>query len=1147
MAPSRGKGKDRVSASAAAHASSTSRQRRPRTTRKTQDAVPDVYQDMVDEAVSSPTNVDNDGRPLKKRKMVASVHAASTPNQSKVNGSLNHNAKTLVQPEATDTDGDDGVAVRPQQTVEASSDDQEDDLDFEEIDLYHAAGSRSKTDRDEDVIQDVSVIIEPNKTSKRSTTARRKPATAAEKTLRLQIHKTHLLCLLVHAFYVSSWCNNTTVHTRLRRLVSAKTISYLNPKASDSQFQRNRSFMDGLQQALDVFKSQYEVTASGMRSAQWLVHGENTQSEGDATAMDHSDFVHAAQLLEGSQDTGNQLFCALLRSVGVEARLVCSLQTLPLAPSAGVKTSTPHKFSKPTVYAMASDTDPASDVSADDASVKSSTSIGSVPPPRRRLGQPSLAVVPTPAPPPKKKKLVRKLTYPIWWVEAFNTAHQKWVPIDPVVTGTLNRPSKFEPSSSYALNQMSYVVAFEDDGVVRDVTRRYTKAYNAKTRRNRIDVTEGGTVWLRKALRLFRRRGTLDRDQVEDADLAKKEAQEGLPSNVQDFKDHPYYALERHLKRNEVVHPKREVGKANAGTAAKPRMESVFRRQDVLVCRSADKWYRLGREMKAGEQPLKHVPARRSRRERSEDDGEASTGLYSAYQTQLYVPPPVVNGKVPRNAYGNLDVYAPSMVPCGGTHIRHALAQRAARTLGIDFADAVTGFQFKGRHGTAIIQGVIVPSTAVDGVWAVIDGFEDAQQAEEDRGRSLEALRLWKRFMIGLRIKERVKGYGGGDDDDDDDDGIRQELDEAEDEQHTVAEAGGFFPDEGADFEALPTAGRFRVDGSEETTYTSRSKGLNVMPEQSDEDLADHVPETRSTKRTRRRKTVQSDESDDSVEDTATTPMPSRRTRAARTSRGTVPKQSETQEDQQLITGIENHTGELKDHLHPENHTGANYAGGFLPEEGERLEDAAGGFVTESSQDDGLAGGFIPDDTADYSQLDRQAGAVTQEGIDHNDIDSEQGLFYGDDADDEDNANGVDLATVDGNEPAAEDEDDVKSNAMSAPNSHADVHNVDGTAFGHNPHDTGHAIDGLRPSTRLSIGDPNLSAGVDAPGPVVGIADTNDSAGTSRLTGDTLALANAREPPAQDRADQDEADERGSLLSHDPEDEDAEPDWLESD
>ena len=52
------------------------------------------------------------------------------------------------------------------------------------------------------------------------------------------------------------------------------------------------------------------------------------------TTHDKDDFIEAAKSLEGSRDVGAQLFCALLRSVGVQARLVCSLQPLPCAPGA---------------------------------------------------------------------------------------------------------------------------------------------------------------------------------------------------------------------------------------------------------------------------------------------------------------------------------------------------------------------------------------------------------------------------------------------------------------------------------------------------------------------------------------------------------------------------------------------------------------------------------------------------------------------------------------------------------------------------------------------------------------------------------------------------------------------------------------------
>ena len=187
----------------------------------------------------------------------------------------------------------------------------------------------------------------------------------------------------------------------------------------------------------------------------------------------------------------------------------------------------------------------------------------------------------------------------MYWVEAFNEAVQKWVPIDPLVTKTIAKPSKLEPPAGDPGNTMSYVIAFEDDGSARDVTRRYTKAYNAKTRRDRVEITKDGEKWWRRVMKLFRRSCDMDRDQVENAELTTKEAAEPMPRNAQDFKDHPYYALERHLKRHEVIHPKREVGKVGAGRSGTTNiLEPIYRRRDVHQLKSADKWYRMGREIK---------------------------------------------------------------------------------------------------------------------------------------------------------------------------------------------------------------------------------------------------------------------------------------------------------------------------------------------------------------------------------------------------------------------------------------------------------------------------------------------------------------------------------------------------------------------
>lgn len=386
-------------------------------------------------------------------------------------------------------------------------------------------------------------------------------------------------------------------------------------------------------------------------------------------------------------------------------------------------------------------------------------------------------------------------SYPVFWVEAFNEGAQKWIPVDPLVTKSLAKPSKFEPPASDPYNSMSYVIAFEEDASARDVTRRYAKAFNAKTRKLRVESTRSGEKWWNKTLQAWEKPFLDDRDEAEISELTSKSAAEPMPRNIQDFKDHPIYALERHLHRNEVIFPRRVIGHVGLSktTSNSDNLEPVYRRSDVHVVRSADKWYRLGRDVKVGEQPLKHVRAKRPRTGFISDEEEAEveeTALYAEYQTQLYQPPPVVQGRIPKNTYGNLDVYVPSMVPPGAIHIKRPEAARAARLLGINYADAVTGFEFRGRRGTAVFGGIVIACEYHEALEEVLKSFAEERQHAALEARTAEVLRLWRLFLVKLRIAERVRTYAAGDEEQSD---LASNMitDEAE------SAGGGFLPEPG--------------------------------------------------------------------------------------------------------------------------------------------------------------------------------------------------------------------------------------------------------------------------------------------------------------------------------------------------------------
>jgi xeroderma pigmentosum group C-complementing protein len=358
---------------------------------------------------------------------------------------------------------------------------------------------------------------------------------------------------------------------------------------------------------------------------------------------------------------------------------------------------------------------------------------------------------------------LKESSYPVYWVEILDVGHQKWQPVDAVVTHTFWKPRSLEPPITDRENAMSYVIAFDADGTAKDVTRRYAKAYAAKTRRIRIETAiEGGDRWWRKAMKPYRRLVLTDLDQIEDNELAGVEAREPMPRNVQDFKDHPIYALERHLRRAEVLLPDAmPSGTVSAGN--KGPLEKIYRRKDVRIARSADKWYRLGREVKPNEIPAKWLPKKaRPRNGRFADDrddderDDAGTPMYTHDQTEQYEPPPVRNGRIPKNKFGNIDVYVPSMVPRGGVHITGEHAAKAAFLVGVDYAPALTGFDFKGRHGTAVLNGVVVAKEAEEAVRAAIEAMGDLEQEAEDERRRAMAMRMWRRMLMGLRIRERV-------------------------------------------------------------------------------------------------------------------------------------------------------------------------------------------------------------------------------------------------------------------------------------------------------------------------------------------------------------------------------------------------------
>jgi len=130
-------------------------------------------------------------------------------------------------------------------------------------------------------------------------------------------------------------------------------------------------------------------------------------------------------------------------------------------------------------------------------------------------------------------------------------------------------------------------------------------------------------------------------------------------------------------------------------------------------------------------------------------------------QTELYIPPPVENGIVPKNTYGNIDVYTPSMVPAGGIHVIRPSIAHAARFAGIDYADAVSGFDFVRNKANARITGIVVAQENLEGLLTIWEGMMERVRNEEERLRIKAVLERWKKFFVGMEIRKRLDDMHG--------------------------------------------------------------------------------------------------------------------------------------------------------------------------------------------------------------------------------------------------------------------------------------------------------------------------------------------------------------------------------------------------
>ncbi|KAI1114449.1 Rad4 transglutaminase-like domain-containing protein [Nemania sp. NC0429] len=578
------------------------------------------------------------------------------------------------------------------------------------------------------------------------------------------------------------------------------------------------------------WKQRFRITAPGLRKWGYM----NARRLGKLRAAFEKDGRDVARFGErvdnidelrqlardciGSRDVGAQLFTALLRGLGLDARMVANIQPLGFG------------WSK----AEEADEEMEQQVNGGQTDTKNTKAIGrkaAVKKPARRqtrrsdqealkmdlddsdeylepLGEseddssPVGVTEESRSKQPRSKFYDTDLEFPHYWTEVMSPVTNKYIAIDPIVKSIIgtNRDliESLEPrggKADKAKQTMAYCVGFSQDGTAKDVTVRYLRKqiFPGKTKGVRMPeekvpvYNKHGKIrrheqfnWFKSIIRGYSRGDSKHPitavDEIEEStDLQpvqpeKKEVKEG-EETLQYYKTSKEYVLQRHLKREEALLPDAVPVKTfrNKGKGSKVEEEDVFLRKDVVSVKSAETWHKQGRAPITGVQPLKHAPYRAAttNRRREIAEAEAATGqkvlqpLYSFDQTDWIIPDPIKDGVIPKNEYGNIDMFAEHMCPEGAIHVPYRGAVRVCKRLGFDFAEAVVGFEFGHRMAVPVIQGVVIAQENYEHLIEELEKDEAERARKEDEKRRKAALSTWRRFLMGLRIADRIRqDYG---------------------------------------------------------------------------------------------------------------------------------------------------------------------------------------------------------------------------------------------------------------------------------------------------------------------------------------------------------------------------------------------------
>ncbi|KAK4765906.1 hypothetical protein SAY87_007548 [Trapa incisa] len=379
-----------------------------------------------------------------------------------------------------------------------------------------------------------------------------------------------------------------------------------------------------------------------------------------------------------------------------------------------------------------------------------------------------------------------KIGAPLHWAEVYCSGENsigKWVHVD-AINGLLGGEERVEAAAAACKTSLRYVVAFAGYGA-KDVTRRYCRRWY------RIAPHRVNTPWWDEVLAPLKElesRATggsiklpftrLHQEMVvesstksefvatgsilEDMELETRAFYEPLPTNQQAYRNHPLYALERWLTKYQVIHPKNPIlGFCNGFP--------VYRRSCVQILKTKEKWMREGLQVRHNEFPakvLKRIDKSVKEQLHEDDDSEETNSggtieLFGKWQLEPLSLLHAVNGIVPKNDRGQVDVWSEKCLPHGTVHLKLPRIFALAKKLEIDYAPAMVGFEFRNGRSVPVYDGIVVCSEFKDILLEAYAEEKGRKETEERKRNEREVISRWYQLLSSIITRQRLNNCYG--------------------------------------------------------------------------------------------------------------------------------------------------------------------------------------------------------------------------------------------------------------------------------------------------------------------------------------------------------------------------------------------------